>query len=214
MDSLDILKWAFKEYKDDIVYSCSFGAEGIVLIDLINKVNKSAKIIFLDTELHFSETYKLIEKVKQRYPTLQITIFKPKISLEEQTKWYGENLWNYNPNLCCHMRKVVPLREALGDVKAWISGLRRDQSPTRSHIQYINRDDKFQNIKICPLIHWKWDDIMNYIEMNQLPYNPLHDQGYPSIGCFPCTEPAKEANDLRAGRWKGKFKTECGLHQD
>jgi phosphoadenosine phosphosulfate reductase len=212
-DFLDVLKWAYREYGDEIVYACSFGAEGIVLTDLISKVNKQAKIIFLDTELHFPETYELIEKVKKRYPLLQISLLKPNMSLAEQEKWYGEELWKVNPNLCCHMRKVVPLQEALKDVKAWISGLRRDQSPTRSNTQYINKDEKFQNIKICPIIHWTWEDVMTYIQLNQLPYNPLHEQGYPSIGCAPCTFPVSESGDSRSGRWKGHSKTECGLHQ-
>lgn len=213
-DYLDILKWAFKEYQDEIVYSCSFGAEGIVLIDLIHKVNKTAKIIFLDTGLHFRETYKLIDQIKSRYPTLHIEMIKPKITLEDQTKWYGEELWKDNPNLCCHMRKVVPLKEALQDAKAWISGLRRDQSPTRSITQFVNKDEKFEKIKICPLIHWTWEDVLTYIDINKLPYNPLHDQGYPSIGCAPCTQPVSEAADLRSGRWTGHNKTECGLHQN
>lgn len=211
-DFLDVLKWAFREYGDEIVYACSFGAEGIVLTDLISKVNKQAKIIFLDTGLHFPEAYELIERVKNRYPALQITLIKPKISLTEQEKWYGEELWKVNPNLCCHMRKVIPLKEALNDVKAWISGLRREQSPSRSQTQYINKDEKFHNIKICPIIHWTWDDIMTYIHMNQLPYNPLHDKGYPSIGCAPCTQPVAENGDTRSGRWAGHSKTECGLH--
>jgi phosphoadenosine phosphosulfate reductase len=212
-DFLDILKWSFLHYGDDIAYSCSFGAEGIVLIDLIHKVNPKAKIIFLDTGLHFPETYELIEKVIKRYPSLNVTLIKPNTTLEEQEKWYGEELWKHHPNLCCHMRKVAPLKEALRDAKAWITGLRREQSPTRSHIQYINRDEKFKKIKICPLIHWTWEDILNYIQNYQLPYNPLHDQGYPSIGCAPCTQPVSVDSDSRAGRWAGFSKKECGLHQ-
>lgn len=212
-DYLDVLKWAYDTYKDDIVYACSFGAEGIVLIDLIHKVNKKAKIKFLDTGLHFAETYELFDLVKKRYPSLAIEMVKPKISLQEQSKWYGDELWKHNPNLCCHMRKVAPLQEALSDVTAWISGLRREQSPTRSNTQYVNKDTKFRKVKICPLIHWTWNDIMTYIELNNLPYNPLHDQGYPSIGCAPCTQPVNNKHDLRSGRWAGLSKTECGLHQ-
>jgi phosphoadenosine phosphosulfate reductase len=212
-DFLDILKWAFQEYGDEIVYSCSFGAEGIVLIDLIHKVKRDATIIFLDTGLHFQETYDLIDKIKERYPSLQIRMVKSRVSLEEQIKWYGDELWKHNPNLCCHMRKIVPMKEALSDVKAWISGLRREQSPLRSKTQYINKDEKFQKVKVCPLIHWTWDDIMTYIQLNNLPYNPLHDKGYPSIGCAPCTSPVSETEDSRAGRWTGNNKTECGLHQ-
>lgn len=213
-DYFDVLKWAFREYGDEIVYSCSFGAEGIVLIDLISKIKKNAKIIFLDTGVHFQETYELIEKIKTRYPTLQIEMIQPKITLSEQAKWYGEELWKHNPNLCCHMRKVAPLEEALKDKKAWISGLRREQSLSRRNTEYINKDQKFKNVKICPLIHWTWDDVMLYIDMNNLPYNPLHDQGYPSIGCFPCTKPVEINEDFRAGRWAGLNKTECGLHQE
>lgn len=211
-DYLDILKWAYREYKEDIVYACSFGAEGIVLIDLINKVDRNAKIIFLDTGLHFPETYELIETVKVRYPSLQIKMVKPKLTLAQQAKWYDEELWADNPNLCCHLRKIVPLQEVLQDTKAWISGLRREQSPTRSKTKFINKDEKFNNIKICPLIHWKWEDILTYINLNQIPYNPLHDKGYPSIGCAPCTKSVPDPSDLRAGRWAGHTKTECGLH--
>lgn len=212
-DYFEVLKWAYNEYKhDEIVYACSFGAEGIVLIDLISKVNKHAKIKFLDTDLHFKETYELIEKVRERYPTLQIEMVKPEITLEVQKKLHGDELWKHNPNLCCHIRKVVPLQEAIKDAKAWISGLRRDQSPTRSTTQYINKDEKFKKIKICPLIHWNWEDVINYIQLNNLPYNALHDQGYPSIGCFPCTKPVTDFTNLREGRWAGQSKTECGLH--
>ena len=213
-DYLDVLKWAFHEYGDHIVYACSFGAEGIVLIDLIAKVNKEAKVIFLDTGLHFPETYELIAKVKERYPTLQITKVRPAITLEEQAKQHGEELWKRDPNLCCHLRKVAPLQEALNGAKAWISGLRREQSPTRSQVQYINKDEKFHKVKVCPLIHWTWEDIMMYLNVNKLPYNPLHDKGFPSIGCAPCTEPVSENEGNRAGRWAGRSKSECGLHQN
>ncbi len=212
-DYFEILKWAFQEYKREIVYSCSFGAEGIVLIDLIYKVKKDAKIIFLDTGLHFPETYELIDQVKQRYPSLDITKIKPKLSVEEQENAYGKELWKRDPNLCCQIRKVEPLKDVLREAKAWISGLRREQSPLRSQTQYINRDEKFYNIKICPLIHWTWEDVMTYIHVNKLDYNPLHDKGYPSIGCAPCTLPVSNGKDSRAGRWSGHTKTECGLHQ-
>ncbi|WP_062356789.1 phosphoadenylyl-sulfate reductase [Bacillus kwashiorkori] len=212
VDYFDILKWAFKEYDDKIVYACSFGAEGMVLIDLIYKVKKTATVKFLDTGLHFPETYELIKKTKERYPQLTIESVKPNISLNEQSKWYGDELWKENPNLCCHLRKVQPLQEAIKDVDAWITGLRREQSLARRNVEYINKDNKFKKIKICPLIHWKWEDILNYIKLNHLEYNPLHDRGYPSIGCAPCTHPVEGNEDSRAGRWVGHQKTECGIH--
>lgn len=210
--SIDVLKWAYSEYGDDLIYACSFGAEGIVLLDLINKVNPEAKIVFLDTDLHFNETYQLIEQVKNTYPKLNIVKTKPKLTLTEQAEMYGDRLWKRDPNQCCHIRKVEPLTEQLNSVSAWISGLRREQSLTRRNTNYINKDDKFAKVKICPLIHWTWKDVWNYLLENELPYNQLHDQGYPSIGCEKCTLPASDETDSRSGRWAGLNKTECGLH--
>ncbi|SET68038.1 phosphoadenylylsulfate reductase (thioredoxin) [Oceanobacillus limi] len=212
-DFMDVIKWAYNVYEDKIVYSCSFGAEGIVLIDLISKVNPRAKIIFLDTHLHFNETYKLIEKIKNKYPKLKIKMVEPSLSLQQQAKDHGESLWERNPNMCCHIRKIKPLEEELSKVDAWFSGLRREQSLERSKTEYVNRDDKFQRVKICPLIHWTWEDIWDYITLNNLPYNELHDLNYPSIGCAMCTLPVPDGKDSRSGRWANFNKNECGLHQ-
>ncbi|MDQ0256604.1 phosphoadenosine phosphosulfate reductase [Evansella vedderi] len=211
-DTLGVIKWAYETYGDELVYACSFGAEGIVLIDLISKVKRDANIVFLDTHLHFQETYDLIEKVKAKYPDLQIHLAEPEISLEAQREEYGEKLWERDPDLCCKLRKNQPLKKALFGKKAWVSGLRREQSPTRANTQFVNKDHKFQAIKICPLIHWTWDEVWQYIKLFQLPYNVLHDQSYPSIGCSKCTFPVAEGEDLRSGRWTGLQKTECGLH--
>lgn len=212
-ETLDVLKWAYEKYNvDELVYACSFGAEGIVLIDLISKIKMNATIIFLDTDLHFKETYQLIEQVKQAYPTLNIKLVKPDITVDEQNEQYGDELWKTNPNKCCHLRKVEPLQHELAGVTAWISGLRREQSPSRSKTNYINKDDKFQAIKICPLIHWTWKEIWQYILLHNLNYNVLHDQSYPSIGCEKCTLPVTDESNNRSGRWSQFNKTECGLH--
>ncbi|QFT87472.1 Phosphoadenosine phosphosulfate reductase [Bacillus sp. THAF10] len=209
----EVLEWAFTTYKEnELIYASSFGAEAIVLIDLLSQVRKDANIVFLDTDLHFPETYEVIQKVEARYPELQIEKRKPALTLEEQAAKHGTALWKREPSLCCQIRKVEPLHQALTPKKAWISGLRREQSPTRAHTNYLNKDDKFQNIKICPLIHWTWDETWEYIRSHDLPYNSLHDQGYPSIGCFPCTQAVSGNSDSRAGRWAGSGKTECGLH--
>ncbi|WP_110927947.1 phosphoadenylyl-sulfate reductase [Bacillus massiliglaciei] len=210
--ALEVLEWANAHYQDELVYACSFGIEGIVLTDLLAKVNPHAKIVFLDTGLHFEETYQLIEKIKQRYPGLNIEMKKPDMSLEEQAAVHGEELWAKDPNLCCSIRKVTPLNESLSGATAWLSGLRREQSETRALTNYINLDAKFKSIKICPLIHWTWKDVWRYAHKQQLDYNVLHDNGYPSIGCRPCTAQAINPDDLRSGRWKGAQKTECGLH--
>lgn len=211
--ALPVLDWAYHHYSDEeLIYACSFGIEGSVLIDLISKVNDSAKVVFLDTDLHFAETYHLIEEVKQKYPKLKIEIKKPALSLQEQADAYGDELWKREPNKCCKIRKVIPLHDVLEGSTAWLSGLRREQSETRAKTEFLNKDNKFGSIKICPLIHWTWKDIWRYATRNQLPYNILHDKGYPSIGCKTCTTPAWNEEDLRSGRWAGTGKTECGLH--
>lgn len=211
-ESIGVLEQAYKDYENEIVYACSFGAEGVVLIDLIAMVNEGAEVVFLDTDFHFQETYELIEKVKKRYPQLSIRMKKPDLTPEEQAEQYGDALWHRNPDLCCSIRKIEPLKKALSGKKAWISGLRRDQSPARKNTEFVNEDPRFGLKKICPLIYWTWNDVWDYIHKNQLPYNPLHDRGYPSIGCEYCTLPAANPNDLRSGRWTGRNKTECGLH--
>lgn len=208
-----VLEWAYQNYSEDkIVYASSFGAEAIVLIDLIQQVKPDAHIVFLDTGLHFPETYDVIDKIEARFPSLRIERKQPALNLDEQREQYGSALWKKDPNLCCQIRKVIPLRETLTTKEAWISGLRREQSPTRKDTQFLNKDEKFENIKICPLIHWTWDEVWAYIREKDLPYNQLHDQNYPSIGCFPCTQPVAADGDSRAGRWSGSGKTECGLH--
>ncbi|WP_347861135.1 phosphoadenylyl-sulfate reductase [Salimicrobium sp. PL1-032A] len=209
--ALDVLDWAYRSY-DSITYACSFGAEGIVLIDLIAQVKEDAKIVFLDTGIHFQETYDLIDKVKKRYPSLTIEMKQPELTLEEQAEEHGSALWKRNPDQCCFIRKIKPLEEALTGVEAWVSGLRREQSLSRSNTDFVNKDDRFRSVKVCPLIHWTWDDVWSYIRSNELEYNVLHDEGYPSIGCIPCTFKAESGG--RDGRWKGMDKTECGLHTD
>ncbi|MGE7943484.1 phosphoadenylyl-sulfate reductase [Lysinibacillus xylanilyticus] len=211
--ALEVLQWSYTEYGEDIVYACSFGIEGIVLIDLISKVKPDAAIVFLDTDVHFKETYETIDRVKEKYPQLNIIMQKSALTLEQQAAQYGDELWKSNPNKCCEIRKIKPLHEALAGAKAWISGLRREQSATRQNTNFINRDDKFKSIKICPLIHWTWKDVWRYVSKFNLPYNPLHDRGYPSIGCEHCTKPAFTMDDLRSGRWQESGKTECGLHE-
>lgn len=211
--ALSVLQWAYSTYSEtEIVYASSFGAEAMVLIDLIQQIRPDARVVFLDTSLHFLETYEVIDKIESRFPLLRIERKHPALTLEEQAAQFGSALWKRNPNKCCELRKVIPLRETLTTKQAWISGLRREQSPTRANTEFINKDEKFKNIKICPLIHWTWDDVWSYIRNRDLPYNQLHDEKYPSIGCFPCTRPVLEDGNSRAGRWAGMSKTECGLH--
>lgn len=210
--ALRVLDWAYGTYGNSIVYSCSFGAESMVLIDLISHVKADAKIVFLDTGLHFEETYELIDRVKERYPSLGIELKKPELTLDEQAEKQGRALWGSNPGKCCYIRKIKPLEDVLSGAAAWISGLRREQSESRQNTDFVNQDERFESIKVCPLIHWTHEDVWGYIEKKDLPYNVLHDQNYPSIGCIPCTSQVFDSEDSRAGRWSGFDKTECGLH--
>ncbi|RLQ95889.1 phosphoadenylyl-sulfate reductase [Falsibacillus albus] len=212
--ALEVLGWAYGEYGEELVYACSFGIEGLVLLDLISQVKPNADVVFLDTDLHFQETYDVIDQVRERYPSLRILMKTPSLTLEEQARKHGDELWKKDPNLCCQLRKVQPLEEELNGTKAWLSGLRREQSPTRKNVQFVNKDNRFHSVKVCPLIHWTWKEVWRYAHRHDLPYNKLHDQGFPSIGCQPCTRQAINPNDLRSGRWSGQGKLECGLHQD
>ena len=213
-ESLECLKWAYKEYGEEIVYACSLGAESSVLLHLISKIKPNARITFIDTSLHFKETYEILKEVKEKYHDFHINSIHSSLSLEDQENQYGAKLWEKNPNQCCQIRKIEPLKEELKKYKAWISGLRRSQSETRARIEYLNMDHKFKMIKICPLIHWKWEEIWMYIKLHKLPYHELHDKGYPSIGCEVCTKPVFGEGDSRQGRWLNHQKTECGLHMD
>lgn len=208
--ALHTLRRAFDIYGDRLLYACSFGVEGSVLLHLISRVKPNAEVLFLDTDFHFDETYDTIKRTEERYPQLDIKKKKPKLTVQEQEDVYGAELWKVSPDECCRIRKVEPLEEELGKVDAWISGLRREQSPTRAHVEYFNKDERFGIIKVCPLIHWTWEEIWSYVKKYDLPYNLLHDQSYPSIGCLHCTLPSKGGG--RDGRWQGSMKTECGLH--
>jgi phosphoadenosine phosphosulfate reductase len=159
----------------------------------------------------FPETYELRQRIEDKYQ-LKVIAHKPALSLSEQASQYGDELWKRNPDLCCKLRKLDPLKEALQDLDAWITGIRREQSVSRKNTTIVERDKRWGLIKVNPLAGWTRNEVWKYILKNQLPYNPLHDVGYPSIGCTHCTLPVREGEDERAGRWSGFAKTECGLH--
>lgn len=207
----EILQWGVETFGSKIVLGTGFGSSGMFLIHRIYQLGLPITVFFLDTHLLFEETYALKEQIEQRYD-MQITRVTPDISLEKQTAEYGEELWNKDPDQCCYLRKVKPLRNYLSDKAAWITGVRRTQAKTRQQTKVIERDPENGVIKINPLANWSSDQVWDYIHINELPYNPLHDQGYPSIGCIPCTQPVGSKEDERAGRWQGAAKTECGIH--
>lgn len=215
----EILKWGFKKYGDKMVLASSFGAEDVVLIDMMCNINRNLTRVFtLDTGRLNQETYDLIDKIRKKYD-IKVDVYFPNASdIEEMVANKGMNLMYEsveNRKLCCNLRKIEPLKRALKKFDCWITGLRREQSTTRNKILKIEVDTLNNNItKLNPLADWTNDEIWKYIRENKVPYNELHDRGYPSIGCEPCTRSIKEGEDPRAGRWWWENDThkECGLH--
>jgi len=208
----EVLLWGYYTFGADMVLGTGFGSSGMFLIYRLWELGINVPIFYLDTHLLFNETYELRDRVEKRFD-IQITRVSTDLSVEEQAEKYGDKLWERNPNRCCYLRKVLPLRKYLSDKKAWITGLRRSQSKTRENTQFVEWDPENEVFKINPLASWTGQKVWNYIHSKGLPYNPLHDNGYPSIGCIPCTQPVDdETDDQRAGRWNGSQKTECGIH--
>lgn len=212
-DPQEVLHWAISTFFPDIALACSFGGtSGMVLLDMVMKINPKVEVFYLDTDFLFPETYRLKEEAAERYGFIPLT-FKSMLTPEEQARQYGDALWARNPDLCCQLRKVEPMGRALAGKRAWIAGLRRDQATTRRNIRILEWDTQFHLIKVNPLANWTERDVWRYIVENNVPYNPLHDRGYPSIGCTHCTKPVAAGADPRSGRWQGFEKIECGIHQ-
>ena len=215
----EILKWGFEKYGDKMVLASSFGAEDVVLIDMMCNINRNLTRVFtLDTGRLNQETYDLIDKIRKKYDIKVDAYFPNASDVEKMVANKGMNLMYEsveNRKLCCNLRKVEPLKRALKQFDCWITGLRREQSATRNKILKIEVDTLNNNItKLNPLADWTNDEIWRYIRENKVPYNELHDRGYSSIGCEPCTRAIKEGEDPRAGRWWWENDThkECGLH--
>lgn len=183
----------------------------MALLDMAIKVDPHIPVFCVDTAFLFPQTYALIEEASRHYG-IEILIFRPPVSVQQQAVQYGEALWKRDPDCCCTLRKVVPHTQALQSFDAWISGLRRDQSQTRQATPVYSRDVRYGLDKICPLVKWTEADVWAYIRQHNVPYNALHDEGYRSIGCIHCTRPVAPHEDARAGRWVGFDKSECGLH--
>jgi phosphoadenosine phosphosulfate reductase len=206
-----VLRWAIEEFAPDVALATGFGAEGCVLVAMLSAISPGTRIFYLDTDLLFPETYALRDQLETRYG-VRFERRATSLSVGDQAVGYGDRLWEREPDLCCRLRKVEPLREMLKGMRAWVTAIRRDQSATRASISVVERDEKFGLIKLNPLAKWSARDVWNYIAKHDVPYNTLHDHGYPSIGCVPCTTPVQIGETPRAGRWRGTTKRECGIH--
>ncbi len=208
----DILRWAADTFREKLAVVTSFQPTGIVTLHMLSETAPQTTVLTLDTGLLFPETYALMDELEQRL-NLRLIRVRPPLTVDQQAAAYGPTLWTRDPDLCCNMRKTVPLGEALAGYDAWITGLRRDQSERRSTTRIVAWDEKYQKVKISPFATWDEEMIWLYLKSYELPYNSLHDQGYPSIGCQPCTKAVDPGSmDKRAGRWIDSTKTECGIH--
>lgn len=206
-----LLDWAFDTFGTSVAISSAFGAEGMVLIDMASRIRKNFRLFTLDTEFLFPETYALMEQVEQKYG-IKIERVLPLNSPEEQEAAHGAALWQRDPDRCCNLRKIEPLRRKLSELQAWVTSIRRDQTADRARAGKVEWDQKFSLVKINPLADWNTKQVWQYIREREVPYNVLHDLNYPSIGCTHCTRAVRIGEDPRAGRWSGSPKTECGLH--
>jgi len=212
-----ILEWAFKELHPKIALASSFGLEDVVLIDMMVKINPKARIFSLETGRLHQETYDVMDEIRDKYG-IQIEVFFPDTArVEKMVREKGMNLFYHsveNRKLCCGIRKVEPLNRALSQLDGWITGIRKDQTQNRITAKYVEIDTDHGNIlKVNPLLDWSFDQVWEYVRQNKVPYNKLHDRGFPSIGCEPCTRAVQPGEDARAGRWWWEQDNkECGLH--
>ena len=208
----EVLRWGHERFGSRLVTATGFGPSGIVLMHHLSRIVAAPTIFYLETDLLFKETYTLRDALVERLG-IEIRPVHSGVSLWRQDQQQGPDLWARNPDQCCFIRKMLPLRRFLADKSAWVTALRRDQSQTRSQIGVMEWDSGNSLVKINPLAGWTEEEIWGYIRLHDLPYNSLHDHGYPSLGCMPCTKPEAGGAEARSGRWAGFAKTECGIHR-
>ena len=212
-----VVAWMLDRFAGrELVITTSFGMEGCALIDMVAAHGRPVRVIYLDTMFLFPETYRLRDRVAERYPHLVFENRGTSLTPDEQARLFGPELWRRDPDACCRLRKVEPMRAALAGVDVWVTGLTRSQSAARSALQVVAWDWQYQLVKVNPLATWTRAQVYDYVRRRGAPYNVLHERGYPSIGCTHCTLPVP-GNELgeysREGRWTSEHKTECGLHR-
>jgi phosphoadenosine phosphosulfate reductase len=207
----EIIRWGVERFQSKLTMATAFGPEGCAILHMLAEINPRTHVFNLDTGYQFQETLELRDRIAQRYG-IEVELKRPQLTVEQYEAQHGGPVYKTNPDQCCFDRKVSVLKEAAAGHHAWITAIRRDQSPDRAQAAIIGWDKKFSLVKINPLANWTKKDVWKLIVDHDIPYNPLHDQGYSSIGCWPCTRAVMFGEDERAGRWSGQAKTECGLH--
>jgi phosphoadenosine phosphosulfate reductase len=206
-----VLRWAVDQFFPRLTMATAFGAEGCCLIHMLADIEPRVRIFNLETGYQFPETLQLRDRIKERYG-IEVEYIRPDLVVPEYEAEHGGPLYTIRPDQCCYDRKILPLRRAIVGYDAWVSAIRKDQTADRAVAGVVQWDAKFDLVKVNPLLNWTQKDVWAFVAKHEVPYNPLHDQGYPSIGCWPCTRPVAAGEDERAGRWSGKVKKECGLH--
>jgi phosphoadenosine phosphosulfate reductase len=209
----EVLAWAVRRFHPKLLMATAFGAEGCCIIDMLSRIEPTVTLINLDTGYQFPETLAVRDRLFEKYG-MAVELIKPTTTVSEYEKGHGGPLHQTHPNQCCHDRKVLPLKAAMERHAplAWVSAIRKDQTAERGAAAVIQRDKKFGIIKVNPLLNWTKKEVWKHIWDHGVPYNELHDRGYPSVGCWPCTRAVAEGEDERSGRWAGTAKKECGLH--
>ncbi len=207
----EILQWAVDTFHPRLMMATAFGAEGNCIIHMLAEIQPEVRICNLETGYQFPETLEMRDRIRNRYG-IDVEFIYPELSVAEYEAEHGGPLYLHRPDQCCYDRKIVPLKKAVEGYDAWISAIRGDQTAERRASAVVMRDRKFGLIKVNPLLTWTHKDVWSFVMKNDVPYNPLHDQGYPSIGCWPCTSPVAAGGSERDGRWAGSKKKECGLH--
>ncbi|HTU24768.1 MAG TPA: phosphoadenylyl-sulfate reductase [Pirellulales bacterium] len=208
----EIIRWGVERFFPKLTMATAFGPEGCVILHLLAQIEPRTHVFNLDTGYQFAETLRLRDRIAERYG-IEVELRRPATTIEQYEAAHGGPIYQTNPNQCCFDRKVRVLQQSIVGMEAWMSGIRRDQSsPDRARAPIVGWDKKFGLVKISPLANWTKKHVWNLIVAHDIPYNPLHDQGYTSIGCWPCTRAVMFGEDERAGRWSGHAKTECGLH--
>ncbi|MBD7979889.1 phosphoadenylyl-sulfate reductase [Oerskovia merdavium] len=204
-----VVAWAVREFSGSIAVACSMA--DAVLPHVVAQQAPWVDVLFLETGYHFPETTGTRDAVEQQMEVTIVDVL-PRLTVAQQDEAHGKDLWSRDPAACCAMRKVEPLTRTLGEYEVWVTGVRRDEAPTRTSTPLVTWDEKNGLVKINPLAAWSFDDLLGYAAQHQVVLNPLLNDGYPSIGCAPCTRRVAPGEDPRAGRWSGLDKTECGLH--
>lgn len=212
----ELIEWMLRRFGGQrVVMTTAFGMEGCALIDMIAERADRFKVVYIDTDFFFAETLALRDRLAERYPHVEFVRHATPLTPEAQAERFGAELWKHDPDLCCRIRKVDPMREVMQDVDVWVTGLRRSQSAARASVRAVMWDWQYEVLKISPLASWDRVTVWQYVQDHNVPYNPLHERGYPSVGCTHCTRAVKGAavdSYSREGRWNGKRKLECGLH--